>query len=187
MALVISVVLGIPLGLIAGLEAGTVGGRSIMAGSILGFSLPNFWLGMMLILVFAVVLGWLPAGGRGATGRACSASQTSLLTADGLAHLILPALNLALFKMSLVIRLAARGDARGDAAGLRQVRPRQGPVRAPHRRRARAEEHPDPDRHRARPRTRLDDRLRGRHRDGVRLARHGQAADRLASTCSTGR
>jgi peptide/nickel transport system permease protein len=76
-----------------------------MAGSILGFSLPNFWQGMMLILVFAVVLGWLPAGGRGTTVEVLGV-RTSLLTADGLAHLILPALNLALFKMSLVIRLA---------------------------------------------------------------------------------
>ena len=104
-ALAISVLLGVPLGIIAGLRPDTVGGRSIMAGSILGFSLPNFWQGMMLILVFAVVLGWLPAGGRGTTVEVLGV-RTSLLTADGLAHLILPALNLALFKMSLVIRLA---------------------------------------------------------------------------------
>ena len=104
-ALAISVFLGVPLGMIAGLRPDTVGGRSIMAGSILGFSLPNFWQGMMLILVFAVVLGWLPAGGRGATTEVLGL-QLSVFTADGLAHLILPALNLALFKMSLVIRLA---------------------------------------------------------------------------------
>ena len=104
-ALAISVLLGVPLGMIAGLKPDTAGGRSIMAGSILGFSLPNFWQGMMLILVFAVVLGWLPAGGRGATVSVLGI-ETSILTADGLSHLILPALNLALFKMSLVIRLA---------------------------------------------------------------------------------
>ena len=104
-ALAISVLAGVPLGMIAGLWPDTAAGRSIMAGSILGFSLPNFWQGMMLILVFAVVLGWLPAGGRGTTVNVLGV-QTSLLTVDGLAHLILPALNLALFKMSLVIRLA---------------------------------------------------------------------------------
>jgi peptide/nickel transport system permease protein len=104
-ALAISVFIGVPLGMIAGLRPDTVGGRSIMAGSILGFSLPNFWQGMMLILVFAVVLGWLPAGGRGATVNVLGI-ETSIFTADGLAHLILPAVNLALFKMSLVIRLA---------------------------------------------------------------------------------
>ena len=104
-ALAISVLAGVPFGMIAGLWPDTAAGRSIMAGSILGFSLPNFWQGMMLILVFAVVLGWLPAGGRGTTVNVLGV-QTSLLTVDGLAHLILPALNLALFKMSLVIRLA---------------------------------------------------------------------------------
>ena len=53
----------------------SLAGRGIMTGSILGFSLPNFWLGLMLILVFAVELGWLPAGGRGETARRCSASS----------------------------------------------------------------------------------------------------------------
>ena len=104
-ALAISVFLGVPLGMIAGLRPDTVGGRSIMAGSILGFSLPNFWQGMMLILIFAVILGWLPAGGRGATIEVLGV-PLSILTAGGLAHLILPAINLALFKLSLVIRLA---------------------------------------------------------------------------------
>lgn len=104
-ALAISVFIGVPLGVIAGLRPDTVSGRSIMAGSILGFSLPNFWQGMMLILFFAVILGWLPAGGRGETADVLGA-QLSIVTADGFAHLILPAVNLALFKMSLVIRLA---------------------------------------------------------------------------------
>jgi peptide/nickel transport system permease protein len=104
-ALAISVLVGVPLGVIAGLKPDTVTGRSIMAGSILGFSLPNFWQGMMLILIFAVILGWLPAGGRGATTEVLGL-QLSVFTRDGLAHLILPAINLALFKMSLVIRLA---------------------------------------------------------------------------------
>jgi peptide/nickel transport system permease protein len=104
-ALAISVLVGVPLGVIAGLKPDTVTGRSIMAGSILGFSLPNFWQGMMLTLIFAVILGWLPAGGRGATTEVLGL-QLSVFTRDGLAHLILPAINLALFKMSLVIRLA---------------------------------------------------------------------------------
>jgi peptide/nickel transport system permease protein len=104
-ALAISVLIGVPLGIIAGLRPEGVSGRSIMAGSILGFSLPNFWQGMMLILIFAVILGWLPAGGRGQTVDVLGL-QLSFLTRDGLAHLILPAINLALFKLSLVIRLA---------------------------------------------------------------------------------
>ena len=76
-----------------------------MGGSVLGFSLPNFWQGMLLILIFVVLLGWLPAGGRGETTEFLG-FQVSFLTLDGLSHLILPAINLALFKMSLIIRLA---------------------------------------------------------------------------------
>ena len=104
-ALILSVGIGIPLGVIAGLKPDGIAGRSIMAGSILGFSLPNFWQGMILILVFAVLLGWLPAGGRGETVDLLGV-RVSFLTWDGLSHLILPAVNLALFKMSLIIRLA---------------------------------------------------------------------------------
>ena len=104
-ALALSVGIGIPLGVWAGLRPDSIAGRTIMGGSILGFSLPNFWQGMLLILVFAVLLGWLPAGGRGETTEFLG-MQVSFLTWDGLSHLILPAINLALFKMSLIIRLA---------------------------------------------------------------------------------
>ncbi|QCO06744.1 ABC transporter permease [Azospirillum argentinense] len=107
-AMLVAVVLGIPLGLWAGLKPDSLAGRVIMTGSILGFSLPTFWVGMMLIMAFAVTLGWLPAGGRGETASLLGV-QWSFLTADGLAHLILPAVNLALFKLSLVIRLARAG------------------------------------------------------------------------------
>ena len=107
-AMLVAVVLGIPLGVWAGLKPDSMAGRVIMTGSILGFSLPTFWVGMMLIMAFAVTLGWLPAGGRGETAGLFGV-QWSFLTADGLAHLILPAVNLALFKLSLVIRLARAG------------------------------------------------------------------------------
>jgi peptide/nickel transport system permease protein len=107
-AMLLAVLIGIPLGMWAGLRADAFSGRAIMAGSILGFSLPNFWQGLMLIMVFAVFLGWLPAGGRGATTEFLGV-QVSFLTRDGLAHLLLPALNLALFKTSLVIRLTRAG------------------------------------------------------------------------------
>lgn len=104
-ALILSVGIGVPLGVWAGLRPNSIAGRTIMAGSILGFSLPNFWQGMLLILIFAVLLGWLPAGGRGETTEFLG-MQVSFLNWDGLKHLILPATNLALFKMSLIIRLA---------------------------------------------------------------------------------
>lgn len=107
-AMLLAVLLGIPLGLWAGLKPDSVAGRVIMTGSILGFSLPTFWVGMMLIMAFAVQLGWLPAGGRGQTASLFGI-QWSVLTRDGLAHLILPAINLATFKLSLVIRLTRAG------------------------------------------------------------------------------
>ncbi|GHC76568.1 ABC transporter permease [Limoniibacter endophyticus] len=107
-ALVLAILIGIPLGLISGLKSGTATDETIMTGSILGFSLPNFWQGMMLIMIFSVYLGWLPSTGRGQTGSILGI-ETSLATWDGIRHLILPALNLSLAKISLVIRLTRTG------------------------------------------------------------------------------
>jgi peptide/nickel transport system permease protein len=97
-AFLLAIIVGIPLGMYAGLKPESPASRAIMAGSILGFSLPTFWVGLMLIMVFAVMLGWLPSTGRG-----------DFMTWDGLRHLALPAINLALFKMALVTRLARAG------------------------------------------------------------------------------
>jgi len=97
-AFLLAVIVGIPLGMYAGLRPESPASRAIMTGSILGFSLPTFWVGLMLIMVFAVMLGWLPSTGRG-----------DFMTWDGLRHLALPAINLALFKMALVTRLARAG------------------------------------------------------------------------------
>lgn len=107
-ALFLAVVIGIPLGLYAGLYPDQGISKGIMAGSILGFSLPTFWVGLMLIILFAVELGWLPATGRGDTVSVLG-FETSLLTLDGLSHIFLPALNLALLKISLAIRLTRAG------------------------------------------------------------------------------
>ncbi|MGZ5031585.1 MAG: ABC transporter permease [Usitatibacter sp.] len=107
-AMVLAIALGIPLGLIAGLRPHSFVGRAIMAGSILGFSLPTFWVGLVLIMVFSVQLGWLPPNGRGET-VALLGVPVSFLTLDGLAHLAMPALNLALFKLSLLVRLTRAG------------------------------------------------------------------------------
>lgn len=103
-ALLIAVVIGIPLGLYAGLRPEAKVSRIIMATSIVGFSLPTFWVGIMLIMIFSVQLGWLPTTGRGATIPVLGI-EWSIFTADGLRHLLMPALNLALFKLSLVLRL----------------------------------------------------------------------------------
>src|SRR3546814_4908677 len=66
-SLFLSIALGIPLGVYAGLRPDSPVSRTVMAGSILGFSLPTFWVGIMMIMIFAVELGWLPATGRGET------------------------------------------------------------------------------------------------------------------------
>lgn len=107
-AVALSVVLGIPLGMYAGYRPHSRIAKTIMATSIAGFSLPTFWVGLMLILVFAVQLGWLPSTGRGELGEFLGI-RSSLFTRDGLAHLLLPAFNLALFNISLVIRLTRAG------------------------------------------------------------------------------
>jgi peptide/nickel transport system permease protein len=104
LAMLISVGLGIPLGLYAGLRPHGRISKGIMAGSILGFSLPTFWVGLILILVFAVELGWLPSTGRGPTVSFLGI-ETSILHWEGLKYALLPAINLALFKLSLIIRL----------------------------------------------------------------------------------
>ncbi len=107
-ALFLAVFLGIPLGLYSGLKPDSPFSKLIMTGSIVGFSLPTFWVGIMLILIFAVMLGWLPSTGRGDTVEVLGI-RVSFLTWDGLRHLILPAFNLALLKISLVIRLTRAG------------------------------------------------------------------------------
>lgn len=107
-AMVLSVAIGIPLGLYAGLRSDGWLAKALMAGSILGFSLPTFWVGLMLIMVFAVQLGWLPSSGRGETVEIFGIGW-SFLTLDGLRHLLLPAINLSLFKTALVMRLTRAG------------------------------------------------------------------------------
>ena len=107
-AVIIAIVFGIPLGMIAGLRPNAWYSRTIMSVSILGFSLPTFWVGLMMIMVFAVMIGWLPASGRGETVDLFGV-PVSFLTWDGLQHLLLPAINLGLFKISLVIRLTRAG------------------------------------------------------------------------------
>jgi peptide/nickel transport system permease protein len=104
LAMVMSVGIGIPLGLYAGLYPDRVSSKAIMAGSILGFSLPTFWVGLLLIMLFAVQLGWLPSTGRGPTSEWFGVSL-SVFSVEGLRYAFLPALNLALFKLSLIIRL----------------------------------------------------------------------------------
>lgn len=108
LSMTLAIVTGVPLGLYAGLDPESRPSRFIMGATLLGFSLPSFWKGMMLILLFAVVLGWLPTAGRGETVSVLGV-PISLLTWDGLTHLALPAINLAIPQIALMIRLVAAG------------------------------------------------------------------------------
>ncbi|WP_420392195.1 ABC transporter permease [Acuticoccus sp.] len=107
-AMVIATFVGVPLGLWAGMHPGTILDRTIVTGSVLGFSIPTFMVGLVFILVFAVVLGWLPSGGRGDTVEVFGV-RLSVLTLDGWTHLLLPAANLALFPLAFIVRLARSG------------------------------------------------------------------------------
>jgi peptide/nickel transport system permease protein len=108
LAILIAIFIGIPLGMWSGYNPDSVSAKVITTASVAGFSLPSFWQGMMLILVFAVFLNWLPSGGRGEIGEFMGI-HSSLFTIDGLTHAILPAFNLAIFKTSVMIRLARVG------------------------------------------------------------------------------
>jgi len=108
LAAAIAAAVGIPAGLWAGYKPASLSAKTIMAGSVVGFSVPTFWIGMLLIMLFAVHLGVLPSGGRGALGTVFGI-PTSLATLDGWSHVILPALNLSLINMGLMIRLTRAG------------------------------------------------------------------------------
>ena len=107
-AMLMAVVIGLPLGLYAGLKPKSWISKTIMTLSIFGFSLPTFWIGLMLIMIFAVFAGVLPSNGRGTTAVLLGI-PVSFLTLDGLRHLLLPAFTLALLNIALIIRLVRAG------------------------------------------------------------------------------
>ena len=103
-AAALALVVGLPLGVYTALNRKGRLSQAILALSLLGVSLPTFLIGILLILVFAVMLGWLPSYGRGATVD-LGWWTTGLLTVDGWKHLILPAVTLSLFQLTLILRL----------------------------------------------------------------------------------
>ncbi len=100
----IAIAVGIPMGVYTALRRNSWFSQFLLAVSLLGVSLPTFLIGILLILVFAVTLGWLPSYGRGET-VALGWWTTGLLTAGGWKHLILPAITLSLFQLTLIMRL----------------------------------------------------------------------------------
>lgn len=100
----IAIGIGIPMGVYTALKRSSWFSHFLLAVSLLGVSLPTFLIGILLILVFAVMLGWLPSYGRGDT-IALGWWTTGMLTATGWKHLILPAITLSLFQLTLIMRL----------------------------------------------------------------------------------
>jgi peptide/nickel transport system permease protein len=96
--------LGIPLGVYAALRRGSFGSQLFMTVSLLGVSLPTFLIGILLILIFAVWLGWLPSFGRGDVVK-LGWWSSGLFTVQGWQHIVLPAVTLAIFQLTLIMRL----------------------------------------------------------------------------------
>jgi peptide/nickel transport system permease protein len=103
-AALMALVVGIPMGVYAALKRGTFISQLFMTVSLLGVSLPTFLIGILLILVFAVNLGWFPSFGRGEVTQ-LGWWTTGLLTAKGWHHITLPAITLAIFQLTLIMRL----------------------------------------------------------------------------------
>jgi peptide/nickel transport system permease protein len=100
----LAIAVGIPAGVYTALKRNSWLAQFLLAASLLGVSLPTFLIGILLILIFAVLLGWLPSFGRGDT-VALGWWTTGFLTAKGWQHLILPSITLALFQLTLILRL----------------------------------------------------------------------------------
>jgi peptide/nickel transport system permease protein len=103
-AAVLAVAIGIPMGVYAALKRGTFMSQMFLTLSLLGVSLPTFLIGILLILVFAVMLGVAPSFGRGDTVK-LGWWSSGLLTRDGWAHIVLPSITLAIFQLTLIMRL----------------------------------------------------------------------------------
>lgn len=107
-AMLLTAGLGVPFGVYSGAFSKRKSSKFIMSLSILGISLPSFWVGMVLIYVFSVTLGLFPVSGRGEVGLFLGI-RTSLATLDGWAHLVLPSITLALINIATIIRLVRAG------------------------------------------------------------------------------
>ncbi len=103
-AAVLALVVGLPMGVYAALRRGSFLSQLFMGLSLLGVSLPTFLIGILLILVFSVLLGWFPSFGRGDVVQ-LGWWSSGLLTRDGWHHIVLPAITLAIFQLTLIMRL----------------------------------------------------------------------------------
>jgi peptide/nickel transport system permease protein len=103
-AAMLALLIGVPMGVYTGIRRNGLLARVFMVFSLVGVSLPTFLIGILLILVFAVLLGWLPSFGRGDVVN-FSHWSTGFFTISGLRSLVLPAITLGMFQMTLIMRL----------------------------------------------------------------------------------
>lgn len=108
-AMLIALIFGIGLGVLVSLNPRYFINRTIMAGSLFGISLPTFLIGILLIMIFAVKLGFLPTFGRGEVIKIAGNWRTGFFTIDGLRHLILPASTLGIYQLAVLLRLTRGG------------------------------------------------------------------------------
>jgi ABC-type dipeptide/oligopeptide/nickel transport system permease component len=108
LAVCMAFLMGVALGVIVALKPYAMRNRLIMAGSLGGISIPTFLMGILLIMIFSVYIGILPAFGRGDTIQ-LGFWRTGLLTLSGIKHLILPALTLAMYQLAVLLRLTRAG------------------------------------------------------------------------------
>jgi peptide/nickel transport system permease protein len=130
--MVLAILMGVPAGVYAALHRRRATSRLFLAGSLLGISVPSFFMGVLFIWIFSVELGWLPSFGRGDTVR-IGWWTTGLLTLSGLRSIILPALTIAVFQIAMIMRLVRAemlGVMRADF--IRFARARGLPDRAVH-------------------------------------------------------
>ena len=163
-ALLLSTVGGIALGIASAARANSLLDRLSAVASLFGASMPVFWLGIVLMVIFSLWLGWLPASGMFAPYGGGGLR-------DLLAHLVLPAVTLAAASVTIIARLTRSAMLEVLEPGLCPHGPRQGRRRMGRRGAPRAEERADPDHHRGRRAGRLSAERRRAHGDRLRLAR----------------
>jgi peptide/nickel transport system permease protein len=103
--MLIAVLIGIPAGVYTALNGSSATSRAILGASLLGISMPSFFMGMLFIFLFSVKLGWLPSFGRGETVRLGAYWTTGLMTWSGLKAIIMPALTISVFQIAMIMRL----------------------------------------------------------------------------------
>jgi len=104
LAMILSILIGIPLGIVSSIKPNSFLSKIIMFFSLAGISVPVFWTGMVLVLIFSVIYGVLPSSGRGEVYL-----FTSAFTWDGIKHLIMPVVTLTVFQLALILRLTRTG------------------------------------------------------------------------------